>query len=293
MARELARRGNSLEIHHFPATHARSAGRCRDRARHVGRCSRRRIGRIGRAHLLHGQRRGERREPAEALVAAFEAANPDIKIDLDSSGPSRCGGRQPPEDKARDGRDRGHLLVQLRFALPGVEPRRGSLLNVRRTSRGQQTPPRRVHPNGVHRERSVRRSGRHGDRWRCLLPHPRHTRSWVSRCPRRGTSSWRTTPRSRKPARSRSSSRSVTRGRRRSSCWPTSSTSARYPGSGWADQVHEQRGEVRDRPVAMAGFQHGQDVFEAGFLNDDFGSTTFDDALNPDRSGRGQPTTRC
>jgi raffinose/stachyose/melibiose transport system substrate-binding protein len=35
-----------------------------------------------------------------------------------------------------------------------------------------------------------------------------------------------------------------------------------------------------DDPVAMAGFQHGQDVYEAGYLNENFGSTTFDDALN-------------
>jgi raffinose/stachyose/melibiose transport system substrate-binding protein len=48
----------------------------------------------------------------------------------------------------------------------------------------------------------------------------------------------------------------------------------------WATKYTNNQAKYADDPVAMAGFQHGQDVFEAGYLNEDFGSTTFDDALN-------------
>ena len=39
-------------------------------------------------------------QTAEGLIAAFEAANPDIKIELDSSGPQGHGSRQPGQDQA-------------------------------------------------------------------------------------------------------------------------------------------------------------------------------------------------
>jgi raffinose/stachyose/melibiose transport system substrate-binding protein len=48
----------------------------------------------------------------------------------------------------------------------------------------------------------------------------------------------------------------------------------------WATKYTNNQAKYADDPVARAGFQHLQDVFEAGFLNEDFGSTTFDDALN-------------
>jgi raffinose/stachyose/melibiose transport system substrate-binding protein len=48
----------------------------------------------------------------------------------------------------------------------------------------------------------------------------------------------------------------------------------------WATKYTNNQVKYADDPVAMGGFQNGQDVYEAGFLNEDFGSTTFDDALN-------------
>ncbi len=40
-------------------------------------------------------------------------------------------------------------------------------------------------------------------------------------------------------------------------------------------------------PAAMAGFQHGQDVFEAGFLNEDFAAATFNDGVRMVATGEG------
>lgn len=40
-------------------------------------------------------------------------------------------------------------------------------------------------------------------------------------------------------------------------------------------------------PAAVAGFQHGQDVFEAGFLNEDFAAATFNDGVRMVATGEG------
>jgi raffinose/stachyose/melibiose transport system substrate-binding protein len=40
-------------------------------------------------------------------------------------------------------------------------------------------------------------------------------------------------------------------------------------------------------PAAMAGFQHGEDVFKAGFLNEDFASATFTDGVRMVATGEG------
>ena len=40
-------------------------------------------------------------------------------------------------------------------------------------------------------------------------------------------------------------------------------------------------------PAALRGFQHQEDVFNAGYLNSDFASATFDDALKMLASGKG------
>jgi raffinose/stachyose/melibiose transport system substrate-binding protein len=40
-------------------------------------------------------------------------------------------------------------------------------------------------------------------------------------------------------------------------------------------------------PAAMAGFQHGEDVFKAGYLNEDFAAAKFDDGLRMVATGEG------
>lgn len=40
-------------------------------------------------------------------------------------------------------------------------------------------------------------------------------------------------------------------------------------------------------PAAMAGFQHGEDVFKAGFLNEDFAAATFNDGVRMVATGEG------
>ncbi|WP_235508157.1 ABC transporter substrate-binding protein [Agromyces sp. Soil535] len=55
----------------------------------------------------------------------------------------------------------------------------------------------------------------------------------------------------------------------------------------WAEKYTAGEVKYADDPVAMAGFQHLQDVHEAGFLNQDFASATFDDALRKVANGEG------
>ena len=56
----------------------------------------------------------------------------------------------------------------------------------------------------------------------------------------------------------------------------------------WATKYTNNEVKYATDPVALAGFQHLQDVYEADYLNPDFGSTTFDDAL--DMLGPGEGT---
>lgn len=55
----------------------------------------------------------------------------------------------------------------------------------------------------------------------------------------------------------------------------------------WAEKYTNNEVKYATDPVAVQGFQHLQDVHEAGYLNEDFGSTTFDDALRMVASGEG------
>jgi raffinose/stachyose/melibiose transport system substrate-binding protein len=55
----------------------------------------------------------------------------------------------------------------------------------------------------------------------------------------------------------------------------------------WATKYTENKVKYATDPVALEGFKHLQEVYEAGFLNADFASTTFDQALRKIGSGEG------
>ncbi len=57
--------------------------------------------------------------------------------------------------------------------------------------------------------------------------------------------------------------------------------------SNWADKYTKNQVKYGTDPVALQGFQHLQDVFEAGYLNKDFASTSFDKALRKIAAGEG------
>ncbi len=54
----------------------------------------------------------------------------------------------------------------------------------------------------------------------------------------------------------------------------------------WADEYTANERKYSDEP-AIAGFEHQQEVFEAGLLNDDFASATFDDGARMIATGEG------
>jgi raffinose/stachyose/melibiose transport system substrate-binding protein len=57
--------------------------------------------------------------------------------------------------------------------------------------------------------------------------------------------------------------------------------------NGWADKYTKNQVKYATDPVAVQGFQHLQDVFQAGYLNKDFASTNFDKALRKMAAGEG------
>jgi raffinose/stachyose/melibiose transport system substrate-binding protein len=55
----------------------------------------------------------------------------------------------------------------------------------------------------------------------------------------------------------------------------------------WADKYTKNQVKYGTDPVAVQGFQHLQDVFQAGYLNKDFASLNFDKALRKMSAGEG------
>jgi raffinose/stachyose/melibiose transport system substrate-binding protein len=55
----------------------------------------------------------------------------------------------------------------------------------------------------------------------------------------------------------------------------------------WAEKYTNNEVKYATDPVAAQGFQHLQDVYEGGYLNEDFASTSFDDALRMIATGEG------
>jgi raffinose/stachyose/melibiose transport system substrate-binding protein len=56
---------------------------------------------------------------------------------------------------------------------------------------------------------------------------------------------------------------------------------------GWADKFTANQAHYADTPAALAGFDHLQKVFEAGYLNSDFGSATYADGVRKIATGEG------
>ena len=75
-----------------------------------------------------------------------------------------------------------------------------------------------------------------------------------------------------------------------SSCSPTTTT-CRPPMPDFAERLHRQQGQVRHDPGGDEGFEHGEEVFKAGYLNEDFAAATFDDGVRmvADRRRRALP----
>ncbi len=56
---------------------------------------------------------------------------------------------------------------------------------------------------------------------------------------------------------------------------------------GWAEKFTANEVSFADTPAALAGFDHLQQVYDAGFLNEDFGSATYADGLQKLATGEG------
>jgi raffinose/stachyose/melibiose transport system substrate-binding protein len=55
----------------------------------------------------------------------------------------------------------------------------------------------------------------------------------------------------------------------------------------WADRYTANEIKYADSPIAMRGFEHLAEVYEAGYLNEDFGAATYDDGLRMIVEGEG------
>ena len=140
-------------------------------------------------------------KPAEALIAAFEAKNPNITIKLETR----------PQGGEGDNMVKTRLSTQEMTDVFAYNS--GSLFQALKPGVAAAAGQRRAVGRGSRRRRSCRpcrRTTRSTAR-RSAAPSAaassttrRSTRSSASRSRRRGTSSWRTTPRSRRPASTRS-----------------------------------------------------------------------------------------
>ena len=166
---------------------------------------------------------------AEAVIKAFEEANPDIDVKLDTR-PGGGRGRQPGQDPAVDRRHGRRVRVQLRVPVPGDRAHDEPDSRHRRAL--GRRPGRHLQGGRQRRRRRLRLAVADHHRRRRSSTTSRCTRSSGSRSPRRGTSSWPTTRRSRRRASLRSSRPSATPGPRRSSCSPTTTTSRRRTRAG-------------------------------------------------------------
>ena len=214
------------------------------------------------------QQRPQQHQTAEALIKAFEAANPDITVKVETR-PGGADGRQHRQDPAGDRRHGRRLRVQLGLAVPGdqpgEEPRRRSP-----TSRGSTTSTTTFKPRSSATERrGLRRAVRQRHRRRHPLQHARSTRSSASRSRRRGPSSWPTTRRSRRPA----STRSI---QTYGDTWTSQlfvladyhNVARAEPD--WAEKYTANQAKYATTRRRSQGFQHLQEVHKAGYLNKDY-----------------------
>ena len=112
------------------------------------------------------------------------------------------------------------------------------------------------------------------------------------RSPRRGRSSRRTTRRSRQPASRRSARRSATRGRRSSSCWPTTTT-CRRPCPTSPRSTRPTRLTIPTRPPRWPASSTCRKRFEKGWYQEDFGADKFERRPGAARRPASARTTRC
>ncbi len=57
--------------------------------------------------------------------------------------------------------------------------------------------------------------------------------------------------------------------------------------TGFRREIYCQPDQLCEHPAAMRGFEHGKEVFDAGFLNEDYSAATLDDALRQLATGEG------
>ena len=204
----------------------------------------------------------------EALTAAYTAAHPDVTFEIEN----RPGGAE------------GDNLVKTRLATGEtgdiLQYNSGSLFQALKPAGHAGRSDATCRAGQCHRQLQAgrHRAGRHrprravrrGDGRRHLLQQEDLRRTWPDACPRPGPSSWPTTKRSRRPARSPWPRPSATPGPASCSCWRDYfNVQAAVPT--FAADYTANKAKYATTPAAMAGFQHLEDVFKAGYLNEDFG----------------------
>ena len=139
------------------------------------------------------------------------------------------------------------------------------------------SPPRRTCTGFPPNRHGRRRALQQGDLRRSRSERAHHLGG--VRAPTTMRSSQRGSPRSARPT--------PTPGPLSCSCWPTTTTS-RPQDPDWAEKYTNNQAKYVDQP-ALAGFEHLQEGFEKGWYQENFGSTTFDDGLNPAGDRRDRP----
>ncbi len=220
---------------------------------------------------------------AEALIAAFEAENPDVKIDLDSSGPTGSEGDNLTKTKLATGEMEDIFWYNSGSLFQALNPDE-SLLNV-----GDEPWVDALNPAYVTTVSTD--SGLYG------APAGTATGGgvfyWIPDYEELGLkvpTTWDEFMSNNAALKAAGKTPVI---QSYGDTWTSQifvladffNVSANDPD--WATKYTNNQVKYADDPVAQAGFQHLQDVYEAGYLNEDFGSTSFDDALRLVGTGEG------
>ena len=220
---------------------------------------------------------------ADALKAAFEAENPDIKIDIET----------------RPGGGEGDNIIKTRLATGEMTDvfryNAGSLFQALNPSQTmldltdepwQGGRPRLVQAGG-HRPRRahLRRSRRSLDGWRHPLQQGDLRGAWPVR-----SQTWDEFMANNQKIKDAGKVAVI---QTFGDTWTSQlfvlgdffNVQAANPD--FAADYTAGKAKYATTPAAVAGFQHGQDVFEAGFLNEDFAAATFNDGVRMVATGEG------
>ena len=235
-------------------------------------------------HVPRRRTTTRRSQDGKALIAAFQTANPGITVKMDSR-PGGTDGDNLDQDPARPPATWPTCSSTTRLAAAGDQARAtnlaplddqpwaGQLDEQLRDLRSPSTASSTACPSGTASAAACSTTPVYK---KLDLQVPKTWDEFMANSAE--DQGGRASPRSSRPT--------ARPGPRSCSCWATTTTS-RPQVPDFADEVHREPGQVRHHPGGLAGFQHMQQVKDAGYFNKDFASAKLNDGLKAVATGQG------